>query len=439
MRKKCLLLMVAALFSWAGFAQINLLSMFDNFENEESEWDLSGNTIAQDGDAWEITFSAGWNTVKINFGIGEIAEYNTVLIEYEAGSGVVVGFVSGSEETGNWWYNQKDEVPSGTNYLLVGNQTTQISIMSTGTAGTLRITKLELFGSAPIWPEYFENPINFQNPELRLNENDIPRVIEGAPFATASAEVWPASDNWSATFDKEEENDNVFLKVKGRDNQQVCIFKVNLESEGKTFGDIEKISFKYKFDDSVETEDGWYGNNVVAVVNKVGLDNSTEVYTSLNFANYPAVYYSWEEEGQFDEGYSGWATITIETAWFDAEGGEFDNARFSLGDGYAPSLESIAEDAEFWLGIGINTYGNYYMDDVTFTYKCTDCTSVENVTALSVKVYSNAGVLYIQGAESATIYGIDGSLIATAKGQIALPKGVYIVKAGNEVVKAIVK
>jgi len=55
-------------------------------------------------------------------------------------------------------------------------------------------------------------------------------------------------------------------------------------------------------------------------------------------------------------------------------------------------------------------------------------------------VYSIPDGIAIEGIESATIYGIDGSVVATtAKGEVALPAGVYIVKAGERVVKAIVK
>jgi len=57
----------------------------------------------------------------------------------------------------------------------------------------------------------------------------------------------------------------------------------------------------------------------------------------------------------------------------------------------------------------------------------------------SLKVYSIAGGLVIEGTEKATVYGVDGSVIATATGNIALPKGLYIVKVGNKAVKAVVK
>jgi len=76
---------------------------------------------------------------------------------------------------------------------------------------------------------------------------------------------------------------------------------------------------------------------------------------------------------------------------------------------------------------------------VDFQISVADMTNVSTVASSSVNVYSVAGGLVIEGAENAIVYGIDGSVIATATGKIALQKGIYIVKAGNEIVKAIVK
>ena len=56
------------------------------------------------------------------------------------------------------------------------------------------------------------------------------------------------------------------------------------------------------------------------------------------------------------------------------------------------------------------------------------------------KVYPISGGLAVEGVEKATVYGIAGNFIVTAKGgNIALPQGAYIVKVGNKAVKVIVK
>ncbi|MDR1730166.1 MAG: hypothetical protein LBR52_05845 [Prevotellaceae bacterium] len=76
---------------------------------------------------------------------------------------------------------------------------------------------------------------------------------------------------------------------------------------------------------------------------------------------------------------------------------------------------------------------------IDFEISTADVTSVSTVASSSVNVYSIEGGLAVEGAENAVVYGIDGSVVATATGKIALPKGIYLVKANNEVVKAIVK
>ena len=218
------------------------------------------------------------------------------------------------------------------------------------------------------------------------------------------------------------------------------MFKMNLPYD-KTFGDVEKINFKYKFEDGDSEK---YASNAIVIVNTIWLDPNGEYYSDFmkDFDLYPAVYYSLGYEGEFDAGYGSWATFSMKTAWFDAEGGASDNARFSVGDNYQPDLESLKYENVIWIGVGFNTKEYYYMDDIELIFKCEgpDCdSSVEKISASPVNVFSIPGGLAIQGAEKAAVYGIDGSLIAIAKGNIALPKGVYIVKIDNQVVKAIVK
>jgi len=107
------------------------------------------------------------------------------------------------------------------------------------------------------------------------------------------------------------------------------------------------------------------------------------------------------------------------------------------------SLEGIAdllEMKELAFGIGFNENGAvYYLRNIKLVGM--NGIGVKEVSSsASAKVYTIEGGLAIIGGESASIFGIDGRLVATTSAStIALPKGVYIVKVGSEVVKAIVK
>jgi hypothetical protein len=334
----------------------------------------------------------------------------------------------------------------------------------------IRIKRLEVFAYLCEWDFFcFDSYIDFEFDDCftlggRVEYSVASYIAEAAPWGVLIGNrAWPnVGEDWSATFsDDEYEEQGLVMKIKGRE-EQILGFEMCLPYD-KTFGDVEKISFKYKF---VSEED--YADYAMVVVHRMYEPSNQSYYNQLYWSRYPAVYYSGvpgsytdgstgKTTGEFDEGYGRWATFTMETAWFDLELGKFDNARFSAGDGYMPDLESLRYETRIWLGVGFATWGNYYMDDIMLIFKdcdtpgakcfcelnpeheeCDD-TSVQTVKASSVKVYSIAGGIAIEGVESAAIYGIDGSMIATAKGEVTLPKGVYIVKAGDRVVKAVVK
>jgi len=453
MKQRILLVMAAALFSWVGFAQ-SPINLFDKLANGEYRQENPSDQIYQDGSDWVIQFNADYKEVVIEFEEGEIVgKYNKVVVEYEP-----LGATDGTATLGIWidneesgvWTNQNDGVVD-TYYLLGPSEIYGIGLFGTWNwvyPQELRIKKLELVYDPNIpFPDYFTNPIDFQNSQLRQDYFFAKGVDSDAPFGILTTNRnWLSTNDWEAVFEKE--GTNVFLAVNQSRGENIPTFLMRLPA-GKKFGDVEEISFKYRIPD--------YADYAVITVNSIG-GNAYVDGAQADLGHCPAVFYSMD--GAIDDGYAGWATFTMKTAWFDpaGEGSDFNNDRWSIADGYAPNLASIAGLDVIWLGVGLSTWSDYHMDDITL--KFADCVqgvncycdlnpgvpgceeiipSVQTVKASSLIVYSIPGGLAIQGAEAAAIYGIDGSLIATAKGSIALPKGIYIVKAGDEVVKAIVK
>ena len=461
MKKRILLVMAAALFSWAGFAQVTPKNLFYKFANGEYRIQGPDDQVYQDGADWIIEFfderGEGSREVVVEFDPGEVVGiYNKVVIEYEQASGYKVGMWIENDES-DVWTNQKVGVVD-TYWLLGPSEINGIGIYGTSDwtyPASIRIKKLELVYDPEIpFPDYFTSPINFQNSELKIGHSGIAQGVDSdSPFGLlANDGNWltvNASDNPSYSVLFAKEGDNVFLDITSSQGCNIPAFLVRLP-EGKVFGDVEEISFRYKILD--------YADYALVTVNTIG--ENTYGTGIRDLAKCPAVFYSYDHA--IKDGLGAWATFTMKTAWFEeGNDSDFENARWSFEtDEYVSNLGAIANETVIWLGVGIfGWYGSYSMDDITLTFKeetpcecdvcepsceCYDpeneiCTSVETVKASSFKVFSTPGGLAIKGVESATIYGIDGSVIATAKGQIALPKGVYIVKAGNEVVKAIVK
>jgi hypothetical protein len=142
----------------------------------------------------------------------------------------------------------------------------------------------------------------------------------------------------------------------------------------------------------------------------------------------------WSYDRPINSGRTGvWDEYIFDTNFFTDEA-----MNDAIADSHVPNMDAF-DWSKFQFGIGIadgNQIGTFFLDDIEFVF---ESNSVKSVSASSAKIYSIPGGLAIEGVEKAVIYGIDGSVIATATGNIALPKGVYIVKAGSEVVKAIVK
>lgn len=73
-----------------------------------------------------------------------------------------------------------------------------------------------------------------------------------------------------------------------------------------------------------------------------------------------------------------------------------------------------------------------------------DLTSTAGISSIAAdkdaaKIFGGAGVVVVDGAAKAQVYSIDGALVAEGTGSIAVPAGVYVVKAGATAAKVIVK
>lgn len=82
--------------------------------------------------------------------------------------------------------------------------------------------------------------------------------------------------------------------------------------------------------------------------------------------------------------------------------------------------------------------------NVTFAGQKEGTSGVESVAGDGVKVYAAAGCVVVEGAEGvAQVYTADGKQVAVVavngKAEIALAKGLYIVRVGNKVQKVVVK
>ncbi len=55
------------------------------------------------------------------------------------------------------------------------------------------------------------------------------------------------------------------------------------------------------------------------------------------------------------------------------------------------------------------------------------------------KIFGGVGVVVVDGAEKAQVYTLTGQLVAEGAGSIAVPAGVYVVKAGKDAAKVVVR
>lgn len=71
----------------------------------------------------------------------------------------------------------------------------------------------------------------------------------------------------------------------------------------------------------------------------------------------------------------------------------------------------------------------------------TDAAGINDIIADkdAPQIYGGIGTVIVNGAEHAQVYSVAGQLIAEGNGSIAVPAGVYIVKADNKAAKIVVK
>ena len=431
MKKRCLFTMVAALlFSGAGFAQLEI----DLLQREmTSNWDGGINTLQklEDG-SYEITYGAAWSAMGWEFDEDELwGGYNLFEIEFTASNGIriIVKYSDGTQQSHQFLCSDNSPFkkfidPSlSVKEIAVGNGWCPEGNLAAGDVVT--ITKAKLLHETFVENFPLDAYIDFED---FLLGTEVPAMSGYAhPIAHQSANGWPEFANNTIENDPEQ---GLCLRVFSH-GEEATFFHVRM-SENKTFGDVKKIQFKLKFE-----QDG----DLVDVEKEVRIAINTYYAEMMGdhisqFNTYPAVFYSYPLESIGKYG-GGWRAYEMKTAWFENK--DF-NARLNLGDGYLPDLASLEDKDNIQFGIGLgDVWTPYYIDDIEFLFD-DDETSVEVAAVASpVKIYSIDGGIAIDGIESATIYGIDGSIIATAKGKVTLPKGVYIVKAGNRVVKAIVK
>lgn len=101
------------------------------------------------------------------------------------------------------------------------------------------------------------------------------------------------------------------------------------------------------------------------------------------------------------------------------------------------NVEPVAgEDGKFTIYL----YDPYFSMQV-WTLDLTDYAGINDIVADkgAAKIFGGIGVVIVDGAAKAQVYSIDGALVAEGAGSIAVPAGVYVVKAGTTAAKVIVK
>jgi len=332
-------------------------------------------------------------------------------------------------------------------------------------------------------PDYFTPPIDFEVEDLLGYK--FSGVKWNAPTAPIAHMVrtwaWGVNipgteDNIPYSFVSDPDSlSNTCIHIVGDQDSPwtdgtIIILQVKLP-DGKTFGDIEKVKFRVKCqnygwwqDDDEESDTygewfpdrneersnwqvlmaasdkdySWSGRPLIGGIAGGGDYGPPDVKYPLYFRSrsaYNMPIGEWTEIIVNTEDF--WSMVTNAGMYEKNDDGD------GLYEDGEPELINGLNAFQFAIGINKPDMMDHYFDDINFKYFGEGWTGVENVVAeeapAAIKVYNIPGGLAIAGAEKAAIYGIDGSLIATAKGEISLPKGVYIVKAGNQVVKAIVK
>lgn len=365
---------------------------------------------------------------------------------------------------------------------------------SDGQPVTFLITMAEFIDyKGAVAPVNFTNPIDFEDNNFRGYQ--VKEAAWGAvakPITHMGTESWggwaPDGVSYSVVADPDDAANTCLFVTSGvkssdKDAQlyyyPMTYFHIKLPV-GNTFGNVKKLKFNVKcadygvnseYPEEAYDEDGNpilddKGNpvltgNMIPVYNKpeqkisIAVADKSFLLTGRTFSafykdktgkevgdtygqwfvTFPLAYRSFDPVFIGDLGV--WNTITVDVAdfWDWGKNQAMWQGYYEEGEpGYLGTLN------EFQIGIGLNSGGfQYYLDNIEFELGPVSVKDVVAESVSSVKVYAIQGGLAIEGAEKAIIYGIDGSLVAIATGTIALPKGVYIVKADNQVVKAIVK
>ncbi|MDR1730339.1 MAG: hypothetical protein LBR52_06725 [Prevotellaceae bacterium] len=307
----------------------------------------------------------------------------------------------------------------------------------------LTITSAKLIKDALAGPENVTTKIDFEDFSAGYEFG------AGKPYFGMHNFGWPNNSNAMVVEDPAGINGKS-LKLAPTEFGMHAMFENLIIPEGHTVNDIKKIAFDVYWE-SYATADGAVEEGgeiletpILLYIGKQGIPYGKE--PTITFANADAMSFEGRHVGEDSEdlpvGVIGeWVTNSVNYIDFedsDINTGLIDDAANVGVLGY----EVVSSLNEFTFGIGFNTdNGVFYIDNILFLDENGYVVNVQKVeAAASANVYAIEGGLAIAGGESATIYGIDGRVVATtAASTIALPKGVYIVKVGSEVVKAIVK
>ncbi len=473
---KKILFLASALFL-GGLASAQVASL-DLMERDLEFFGESGVAPGEDAKSavftTQYTGGAGWDMSGDNMVIGQ-TEYNTVVVYFDANrtnsgqitlnadyidvEGNLIQFNDGARPDcqaitsalagkatlpfvtdegytldkiylqAGWNDNSKGELPASDSLPLI-----------------LTVTRAEL----RFVPEV---PAVLNAPKITYSEfpSDYDFVV-GTNYYLMPAWGWPDDQGASASVVETTDSGNA-LKMQPKNYGLAAIHSAIKLPAGKTVADIEKISFKVFWEAYTVPADETAGTEATILEEGAGvLDTKLILYLGdgsklgggAGFATDKNMSFIGMNPDIINEE-EGVAQVGVIGEWFQYE--------VALEDFFDPTINNLDADAQydnlgaelvatlnqFSFGIGFNANnGVFYIDDVTFVG--VGGNSVSEVSAASANVFAVEGGLKIVGNEGATIYGIDGRAVATTSASfIALPKGVYIVKAGNEVVKAIVK
>jgi len=437
-----------------------------------------------DEDTKTMTFSQAWgaggwdfyelveeergeNTVNVlGDPLVDLSLYNGVVIEIEpTTANIKVVLVYEVDGTVNFTEGRYDEATitggaglstisiafgEGKTYAAIGLQTNWcqagcISVDPSITSEDLKVVSVRL-AKVPTSPSTLGPKIDFRIPEWELGY-EVPGG-EGSspanPVATLRGWGWAEGGDDVSIVEGPDGEKALRVDPVGGDGpyNMITVFNINLPG-GKTFADVKQVKFDVYFPEGTETwESEELFQQLIVTVGKV--ENLAK--DMKNFHTFALAYYDYEDDPTNFGPLAQWNTITFDIASFMDFDKNFravaqrdEDLPFDV-DPYAlphvPSPAAVNGETAIQLGIGVQGL-TYYMRSIELVIEGTGVESI--LSAPSFKVYSIQGGLFIDSEEKAAIYGIDGSLIATAKGQVTLSKGIYIVKVGGEAVKAIVK